>query len=197
MIAVGYLAKRISKRAEWLKASQVVDIYSVAACVNDDFADYVAFWKHNGWWFFDSPEAIQQVAQQHSIDLEATQLFYYEVHEFEFHQGEWRSFSAWEDSWKDSDGIVPPEHKLLDGYDVVTFWPENSPNPEHSPLSCNGLASELKTNSHCLFDTFEEAYLAVNGRQFDDSEPGSLRIFAVFSVGWPSAATGISTNRST
>lgn len=182
---MGYMAKRVPQRADWLKALAVLDVYSVGNCVNDDFADYVDYWKHNGWWFFDSPGAIQAVSLEHAINLDDTLLFYYEAYEFEFHDGEWRSFSPWEDGWKNSGGIVTPADKRLDGYDIVTFWPENSPAPGHSPLSCNGLAEKLQTNSHCLFDTFEQAQSSVNTGQFVGGEPGALRIFAVFSVDWP------------
>jgi hypothetical protein len=87
-----------------------------------------------------------------------------------------------------------PETKLLihavivlEGFDVVTFWVENSPAPEYSPLSGNGLANELHTNAHCLFDTFDEAYTALNSGKFDGCEPGALRIFAVYSVDWSSS----------
>ena len=190
MIPVGYMAKRITERAEWLKAPQVLDIYSVSSCVNDDFADYVNYWKHNGWWFFDSPEVLQVLSREHSVELQDTHLFYYEVYESEFDEGKWRSFSPWEDSWKDSRGVVEPKHKRLEGYDVVTFWVENSHAPEHSPLSCNSLASTIPTNSHCLFDTFEEAQTALNAGQFTGCEPGALRIFAVYSVDWPQQASG-------
>jgi hypothetical protein len=189
MLPVGYMAKRISQRPEWLKASVAVDVYSVSSCVNDDFADYVGYWKHNGWWFFDSPEAIQAVSREHSIDLGGALLFYYEVYELEFFEGEWCSFSPWEDRWKDSEEIVLPANKRIDGYDVVTFWTKNSPAPEHSPLSCNSLAENLKTNAHCLFDTFEQARIAVNTGQFTGCEPGALRIFGVFSADWPVVST--------
>jgi len=59
-----------------------------------DFADYIKYWKHNGFWFFDSPGIIQQLAQEHSIDLGGTSLFYYEVHELEFMEDEnrWEEF---------------------------------------------------------------------------------------------------------
>ncbi len=188
MISVGYMAKRMPQSDEWLKvmmkSSVTLDVYSVSSCVNDDFADYVDYWKHNGWWFFDSPAAIQAVSQEHSISLDHTLLFFYEVYEFEFHDGKWRTFSPSWDSWKDSGAIVMPANKRLDGYDVVTFWAGNS--PEHSPLSCNGLANTLETNSHCLFDTFEQAESAVSAGKFTGGEPGALRIFAVFSVDWQS-----------
>jgi hypothetical protein len=176
MIPVGYMAKKIPKRAE---------IYSVSACVNDDFAEYIDWWKHNGWWFFDTPEIIRSLAREHSVDLEGTLLFYYEVHELEFDNGIWRPFSPWKDSWKDSQGVVLPLYKRLEGYDVVTFWVENSPAPEHSPLSCNSVAAEVQTNSHCLFDTFEGAQEALITGKFTGCEPGALRIFAVYSVDWP------------
>ncbi|OQW33412.1 MAG: hypothetical protein A4E19_03115 [Nitrospira sp. SG-bin1] len=40
----------------------------------------LTFWKHNGYWFFDSPEVIEQVAREESIDLAGTKIFYYEVY---------------------------------------------------------------------------------------------------------------------
>src|SRR5690348_2379158 len=126
------MAKRVSIPVGF-DAPELSDIYSVSDCVNDDFADFLDYWKHNGWWFFDSPEEIQALAREHSIDLEGTQLFYYEFYELEFYRGQWRSFSPWQDSWKTTHGIVPPIQKTLEGYDVVTFWVENSPDPEHSP----------------------------------------------------------------
>ena len=137
--------------------------------------------------FFDSPGAIQAISQQHSIVLNDTLLFFYEVFELEFHNGNWRTFSP--DKWLASRDVVTPTNSRLEGYDVVTFWPENSPAPEHSPLSCNLLANKLRTNSHCLFETFEEAQSAVNDGNFAHAEPGALRIFAVFSVDWPSPSS--------
>jgi hypothetical protein len=76
MIPAGYLAKRVSIKPDWLRAQHLTDIYSVSGCVSEEFADYVDFWKHNGFWLFDSPEAIQSVAQENSIDLAGTTLFY-------------------------------------------------------------------------------------------------------------------------
>ncbi len=183
MIPIGYMAKKIPQRPEWLKAPSVIDVYSVSSCVSDDFADYGDYWKHNKWWFFDSPEAIQTLSRDHSIELHGTHLFYYEAFELEFDEEEWRPFSPSDANWKDPDGILEPSCKRLEGYDVVTFL--YSPGPECSPLSCNSLAESVRTNSHCLFDTFEEAQTAVNSGQFNECEPGALRILAVFSVDWP------------
>ena len=88
MIPAGYMAKRImSAPSDWFKTERVVDIYSVSGDMSDDFADYIEFWKHNGYWFFDSPQAIVDLARDKSIDLDGTKFFFYEVYEFEFDEG--------------------------------------------------------------------------------------------------------------
>jgi hypothetical protein len=76
-----------------------------------------------------------------------------------------------------------PSKKTLEGFDVVTFYAGNS--PECSPLSCNGLADTIPTNQHCLIESFEDAKAALDGGEFNNSEPGPYRIFAVYSVDWP------------
>jgi hypothetical protein len=92
MIPVGYMAKRISSSPDWLKALQVADVYSVSSCVSNDFADYINFWKHNGYWLFDSPEIIRSVALENSISLDGAKLFYYEAYEMEFTGNDWQQF---------------------------------------------------------------------------------------------------------
>ena len=179
MIPVGYMAKRIQRAPEWLKARQVEDIYSVSGCLSEDFADYINFWKHNGYWFFDSPAIIRALARENSIELEGTSLFYYEAYEKEFDGERWRPFGP-EPSLPTNVG--PPRQRKLEGFDVVTFYAGNA--PECSPLSCNGMAQELSTNSHCLFATFAEAEAALSRGAFKDSEPGPYRIFSVYSVNW-------------
>src|SRR5437899_9527271 len=90
MISAGYMAKRVYQRPDWLKAPQVIDIYSVSACQSENFTDYIGHWKHNGYWLFDSPQVIKEVAEKDSVDLAGTTLFYYEIFEMEFTEGEWR-----------------------------------------------------------------------------------------------------------
>src|SRR6185369_14526720 len=147
MIPMGYMAKRVSVRPEWLDASGVADVYSVSGCVSHDFADYINYWKHNGYWFFDSPEIILQLAQQNSIDLQGTRLFFYEAHELEFDGavGQWTTFNP-EPSF--TTHVILPIEKTLEGYDVVAF--SSSTNAGCSPLSCNSLAADVETNQHCL-----------------------------------------------
>ncbi|MFH1076568.1 MAG: hypothetical protein V1753_06980 [Pseudomonadota bacterium] len=77
------MAKKISKKTDWLKSDRVFDIYSVSNCISKDFADYINYWKHNGYWFFDSPIIIEKLAKDNLIDLSETKFFYYEVYELE------------------------------------------------------------------------------------------------------------------
>ena len=89
MVPAGYLAKRVAARPEWLAAARVSSIYSVSGCVSEDFAYHVPFWKHNGYWLFDSAAAIAAVARENDIDLSGTVLFFYEVYDLQFDAGEW------------------------------------------------------------------------------------------------------------
>ncbi len=179
MIPVGYMAKRVRTKPDWLQAPQVVDIYSVSNCQCGNFADYIPFWKHNGYWFFDSPEIIKTVAQENSIPLEGTSLFYYEAYEMEFDGERWGTWSP-EPSFPTN--VVRPPIKRLEGFDVVNFTARTS--PECSGLSCSSLARDLPTNAHCLFESFEVAETEVSNGAFNESEPGPYRIFSVYSVDW-------------
>jgi hypothetical protein len=179
MIPVGYLVKRVAQRPDWIKAPNLIDTYSVSGCISENFTDYINYWKHNGYWLFDSPESIRGIAQEISLNLEGLKLFYYEAHELEFDCEKWRRFQP-EPSIPTN--VVVPARKQLEGFDVVTFWSGNA--PECSPLSCNGLAEELATNSHCLIATFEEAEMSLSNGAFKNSEPGPYRIFSVYSVNW-------------
>lgn len=188
MIPVGYMAKHVSLRPAWIKTTSVVDVYSVSDCGGcRDFCNNLARvpydndWNHNGFWFFDSPEVIRSVAKKKSIQLDGTILFYYEVYEMEFHDGNWHAFGP-EPSFPTN--VRVPACRHLDGFDVVTISNRNA--VEHSPLSCNSMADELATNDHCLLASLEKAQANLkNGLfNFDTCEPGPYRIFSVSSVGW-------------
>ena len=180
MIPAGFMAKRVCQKPDWLRASGVVDIHSVSRCISADFAEFIQYWKHNGFWLFDSPEVIRTIARENSFDLAGTSLFYYEAHEQEFDGGNW---IAWGPDPSLPTHVVPPSAKNLKGFDVVTFYARTS--PECSPLSCNSMAEALHANSHCLFASFEEAETHLNNGAFQNCEPGPYRIFAVYSVDWP------------
>ena len=180
MIPVGYMAKRVSDRPPSLDGD-FVDIYSVSGCISRNFAEFIDYWKHNGYWFFDSPAVIETLARDHAIDLTGTKLFYYEVHESEFNDT-WEPFEPEHSLPTD---VVQPASKQLEGFDVVSFYAGTT--PECSPLSCNAVASEQAVNEHCLLVSAEEAHRLVECGRLDHAEPGPYRIFAVYSLNlnWP------------
>jgi hypothetical protein len=173
------MAKNISSRPDRIKAPQVIDVFSVSDCVSENFADYVPFWKHNSYWFFDSPEIIKSIAAENLIPLEGTSLFYYEVYEMEFDGERW---SPWSPEVSFPTNVIVPPGKRLEGFDVVNFTARTT--PECSGLSCSSLAEKLRTNCHALFNSFDDAYTNVDNGGFNDAEPGPYRIFSVYSVDW-------------
>ncbi len=183
MVPAGYMAKRVVPRPDWLQSERVSSVYSLSACISENFAEYIDSWMHNGYWLFDSPVAIIDIAREKKIDLTETVLFFYEIYELEFDDGEWTPFEA-ESSFQTM--VTVPENKVLEGYDVVSFTVRTS--PECSPLSCNGLANDVETNSRCLLESLEQAQRLLEVGTFNNSEPGPYRIFAVYSViGWSRA----------
>jgi hypothetical protein len=138
--------------------------------------EYIEFWRHNGYWLFDAPEIIQALARENNVAMDGLTFFYYEVYEEEFdeEQTEWLPFEP----APFATNVVPPLEKELQGYDVVAF--SQGTTPECSPLSCNHLASEIRTNTHCLLESFEEAKQSLEAGRFDHTEPGPFRTFAVY-----------------
>jgi hypothetical protein len=173
------MAKKIAKKPDWLTAENVVEVYSVSHCMSADFADYINFWKHNGYWFFDSPDVIRQLARENEIDLSGMKFFYYEAYEKQYD----RDKKAWSDFQPEPSFLTSvrlPMRKSLEGYDVVSFSVGTS--PECSPLSCNNLAESIPVNSHCLVQSFGEAQSYLETGRFERGEPGPYRIFAVYSL---------------
>jgi hypothetical protein len=185
MVPAGYMAKWVATRPDWLDAPAVADIRSVSACISNDFADYIGYWRHNGYWLFDSPGDIGKLARKHAIDLAGTTLFYYEVlgEQFDPGAGRWEAFGP-EPSFRLD--VRPPASPRLEGFDVVSFYAGTS--PECSPLSCNGLAKEIATNRHCLLPSLDEAKSLLQAGRFAGCEPGPYRILAVHTLDWPQPA---------
>jgi hypothetical protein len=171
--------KKVANRPDWIKANHVNNIFSASGCISEVFADYINFWKHNGYWLFDSPEIIEEIAVEEKIDLSKNTLFYYEAYEMEFNDKLY-SWSVFAPVIGFKTNIILPIEKQLRGFDVCTFSCGNK--PECSPLSCNSLSETLAVNEHCLFDTFKEAKEAIESGRFNNSEPGPYRILAVYTT---------------
>ena len=179
LLPMGYLYRLVAKRPEWLRAEQVEDIYSLHDCFTKDFADYIKFWKHNGFWLFDSPEIIETLAREHSISLDGMQLFYFEVFEKEFDEdsNSWVTFSP-EASFVTN--VQKPPYCSFEGFDIASFSYGNT--AESSPLSCVRLAEKVPTNEHCLLDTLDDAQNTIEQNLEELHEPGPYRIIAVYTV---------------
>lgn len=182
MIPLGYLLKSVaSPPPDWIGNAKVNAVHSLSGCVSNDFGDYIPLWKHNGWWLFDTAEAVYDAAAALGVSADNLSLFYYEAFDQEYNdEGEcWRPFEPGS-YWSFIKGIVQPRSATLSGYDVVSFFLGTS--PECSPLSCNSLAAELPVNERCLFDSFDDARAAVDRGAFKKGEPGPYRIIAVYLV---------------
>lgn len=179
MLPIGYMYKVVRDPPKDLKNDKVERVYSVSACINDDFGDWVQYWKHNGFWFFDDPEIIQKIAKDNNIDLSEMKLFFYKAYDLQWNDVDerWESFSP-EPSFKTD--VVLPNRSDFEGFDLVTFYARTS--AEHSPLSCNYLAQEVEVNENCLLDSFERAKILLESGRFSRCEPGPYRIFEVYSV---------------
>jgi hypothetical protein len=179
MRPAGYLYKFVAARPDWLRAGKVVDICSVSGCISRPFADYISHWKHNGYWLFDSPAAMAEIASLERIDLRQATLFYFEVYEDEF-DGDARSWRGFAPEPSFVTDVQLPGNKRLLGYDIATFWAGAA--PECSPLSCNSLADGHPVNIHCLLDSFDDAKQALESGVFDNAEPGPYRVFALYAI---------------
>lgn len=176
MIPLGYMLKKVVAPPAFVSSPDVELVYSVSACVSENFADYIPQCKHNGWWFFDEPEPLCELAAPQGAS-ETFTLFYYECHDEQYDQ----SMHAWTAMARATARVTVTDAKVLRGYDVVTFFQQTL--PECSPLSCNGLAGTLPVNRFCLLDSFEQAVALIESAAFDNFEPGPLRIIAVYTVG--------------
>ncbi len=180
MIPLGYMAKRIIERPDWLDVPSVRDVYAVSNCISPDFADYINFWSHNGFWFFDKPSRITRLCTQHGISLDDLTFVYYEAYSQQFNTDDhtWHNFGPDPDLMTD---VLSPMNPQLLGFDIVCYSMQNS--PECSPLSCNHVTMDVRVNSHCLIDTLDYAVECLETGIFDNAEPGPMRIIAVHTLG--------------
>ena len=180
MISAGYLYKQVSSRSDWLgKPGLPQRIYSMSPHISRDFAEYVSLSLHNGFWLFDRPEIMEDIAAQLGVNLNGLTCFYYEEYNLQY--------DTERDCWLpvEPDQNIPtavelPKKATLEGYDIVTFSTGNS--PECSPLSCNAIAADVTVNDNCLFDSLDDAKRALESGLFRNAEPGPCRIVAVHTV---------------
>ncbi len=179
MIPIGYMAKNVRIKPDWLQNDNVKNICSLSNCISTDFVEYINHWKHNGYWLFNSPDIIQKLAKDTQTDISGTKTFYYEVYEKQYNNENknWESFSP-EKSFNTD--IKLPNKKTCLGYDITSFSAQTS--HECSPLSCNNLAEKVEVNENCLLPSVDIASELLTKFNLDNFEPGPYRIIAVYEV---------------
>lgn len=141
----------------------------------------------------NNPEILWNEARENALDVSGSKLFYYSAYERElvsdgwtFDPKKWRPMSRATSSEVRDDVVVPKEDTslILLGYDVVVF----GDFLEHSPLSCNSIATNVGVNRFCLFDGIDEAKSAIDAGKFGGGcEEGAYKIFSVSELLHPSS----------
>ncbi len=171
-IPIGYFAKIVVKRPDWLMVPNVEDICSVSECMSAGPDDWFSLWQHNGMCLFDDAATIAAIAAQQN-PVQEFDLFAYGLIPIRFAaEGETVITAADLPSLAGTPPAVLPcsaDFELL-GYDCVqTEWHRTVVGFGCSPLSCNGLAQEIAVNRHCLIDGLDDALAAA--RRFAREQP--------------------------
>jgi hypothetical protein len=175
MIQAGYMYKKIASRPEWLTCENVTKIYSVSGCTSKDFTNYIPYWKHNKYWFFNDSKDMDIIIDEQKI-MDEFELLFYELFEKEFDEEEqaWQEIIGEESFGYD---VERPVHKEFLGFDIVSYSLGTS--HECSPLSCNKLCTEVDVNEYCLLEDFDYAIELTESLNEKKAEPGPYRIIAV------------------
>lgn len=170
-VFVGYFAKQTSPRPPEMDASHVEEIASVSDCISSGPKDWVAAWKHNDYGFFDTEElALERVAAELR---DTADLYAYDLYPVRYEEGlEWSIELR-------PPAATPPESDFEElGFDVVSR--STSSFFECSPLSCNGLASDIPTNACCLIEELDVARMIARDCESMGCEPGPYFVFGVW-----------------
>lgn len=172
MIPAGYMLKHSTCPPDF---GDLAGIHSVSGCVAELFDDYIPHWRHNGYWLYDDPATLWEIAAAEGIPTDGLTLFYYEVHPeaFDRESGTWSKLPPVDPEPR----VIAPVEPRFSGYDVVSFAVGTI--PECSPLTCNHLWRKVPVNAFGLFATLSEAKAALETGVFRHAEPGPYRIFAV------------------
>jgi hypothetical protein len=167
----GFLPKRVERGPAWLRCPTVTDVCSISNCVSSLPKDWLDHWLHNDVDLYDTPELARQV-----IDASGPYtVFAYRLSIVRFDDGRPEDW-AWEMPTGSLD--VPPGYRSL-GFDVAGKLDYGIWGFGHSPLSCNGLASEYPVNAHCLLEDVDEAFAAAKNFSITKPEPGKYIVVEV------------------
>jgi hypothetical protein len=173
VILGGYFPKLIVPRPEWLPDPRASEICSVSNCVSDGPDDWIHRWLHN-WlgWFNTLADAWSVVPPE---EVKRYRMFAYRLAPSYYRRGAAEPLVVPEDVRPEP---LPAGFDCL-GFDAYSKSMDSILGPECSPLSCNGLAPEFQTNTHCLLHTLDEACMAASRFSIEQPEPGDYYVAEV------------------
>ncbi len=180
MIDAGYFPKQITPMPEWQATMGVVEVCSVSNHIAKPPGGWIERWLHNDFgWFNRECDALAVVpAGQRGT----YRLYAYRILPAFFRHGSRQAFVLPANVHPDP---VPESFRSL-GYDSVSKSIEPGFTFECSPLSCNLLATEIKANACCLFDSLADAVAGAVRFSIEQPEPGDYYVGEVLERPWTS-----------
>ncbi len=81
LISMGYLYKQVATPTEnYLKIKGTKDIYSLAGCTSEDFADFIGLNKNNNYWLLNNLKEMELLATELHLSLDKCAPFFYKVY---------------------------------------------------------------------------------------------------------------------
>lgn len=174
-VFIGFLARKVAPRPDFLVHAPIDDVCSVSEHVSPSAPDRIERGAHNSAGYYDTEALAWSTVPEGEAD--AYTLFAYRAVPLRFDD----DCEPWSpaDEWP---GL--PAHTDLSPYAPIGYDIVNSSFGEWfecSPLSCNGIANQYAVNRHCLVDDVEAAMEL--GRLFAGEhlpvEPGSYFVVEV------------------
>jgi len=173
MIPAGYTVKFVHEKDDWLKASNIKNIYSVSECISKCPINHYDHWKFNSLVFYDNEKILEELLVKDVINKSELTWFYYEIFEKEILNGIWKEFEVEKLNVEKLDS-----YKLV-GFDIACYSIGSS--HDCSPLSCNRGAEVFEVNEFCLINKLEDAINSAEKIDKDGGyEPGPYRILGVY-----------------
>jgi hypothetical protein len=170
---IGYMAKRIAQRPDWLAASSVIEICSVSDCISKPAEGWTEAWEDgrlNAWGLFHSPEEAEKLVPEATAS--EYDIFAYELELVRYVEGIREEIAV-----QTPGEILPATGFRVIGYDVVSG--ELGGFFECSPLSCNSWSEEVETNEYCLVDGSDRAHKLAAVAEASGCEPGDYFVVRV------------------
>jgi hypothetical protein len=177
VIDAGYFAKRIEPKPEGLNAPGVVEICSVSNCISKGPEGWIGHWLHNGLGWYNRLLDAAAVLPAH--DKSTHRLFAYRIYPMFFRNGGRQALVLPADVRPEP---IPDTFRSL-GFDTVSRQTDAGFGFECSPLSCNAMAAECATNTHCLFGSVEDAIAGATRFSIAQPEPGDYYVIEVLEQG--------------